>query len=114
MNRPLGLLDGLGLANSAVALALASLILLVLPQRLAQRPAGSGVLALRLDSQGQLWLWNQPVRAQQLAPLLAQAARRHPQARLRLQPDPQVPWGEVEVLARRLQASPLPLDLQLP
>jgi len=114
MNRPFGLLDGLGLASTAVALALASLTLLMLPQRLAQRPARSGILLLRLDSRGQLWLWNQPLRPQQLPPLLVRAARHRPQARLRLQPDPQVPWGDVEALARSLQASPLPLEIQLP
>lgn len=114
LSRPPGLLDALVLATTAVALTLAGLALVVVPQKLAQRPASQAVLSLRLDAQGQLWLWNNPVRPQHLPALLRRTAQQHPQARLRLLPDPQVSWGSVQALAQQLRSTPLPLEVQLP
>jgi hypothetical protein len=111
-------LEGIGLGAMATALAAAGLALVVLPQRLAQRPAAQGVLALAVDAQGGLRVWNQPIRPQDLPSLLEQARRRHGGreggVRLRLIPDPDVPWGTVQGLIGRLEGSGLPLELQLP
>lgn len=112
------MLEGIGLGAMATALAAAGLVLVLLPQRLAQRPAAQGVLALAVDAQGGLRVWNQPIRPQDLPSLLEQARRRQGgrqgAVRLRLVPDRDVPWGTVQGLIGRLEGSGLPLELQLP
>jgi biopolymer transport protein ExbD len=110
------LLDGLGLALVGAGLTVLTTALVVVPQRIAQRPAQRGVLALYLDPTGQLRLWNRLVRAQEVAELLA-ASKEHPQqgqAVLRLIPDAAVPWGVVRQAAAALETSGSPLELQLP
>ena len=96
------------------ALVLLTLALSVVPQRLAQRPASAGVILLRLDSRGQLRLWNHAVAPQQLTAVLKRLAQQRSDLRLRLVSDPQVPWGAVQQLVARLDSGPLPLELQLP
>ena len=110
------LLDGLGLAAVGAGLAAITTALVVVPQRIAQRPAQRGVLALNLDPHGQLRLWNRPVRPQELAELLADSKDKGHQRHgvLRLIPDPAVPWGVVRQAATALQSSGMPLELQLP
>lgn len=103
-----------GLAAMATALALLSLLVILVPQRLAQRPAREGVIVLHLDRQGHLRLWNQPISAAALRPVLERAARDPRRPRLRLQPDPGVPWGQVQDLANAFDHLSLPLELQLP
>lgn len=66
--------DGLGLSLVGAALAVLAAAVVVLPQRLAQRPGGEGVLALHLDAAGTLRLWNRPIRAQELLELLNRQA----------------------------------------
>jgi biopolymer transport protein ExbD len=105
-------LDALALGVLATALAAAGLALLLIPQRIAQRPASTGVMTLRLDRIGHLWLWNQPIRAAELPELLRRAAQRP--VRLRLVPDGDVAWGSVQQLVSQLATTPLPLELQLP
>ena len=100
-------LDALALGVLATALATAGLALLLIPQRIAQRPATTGVMTLRLDRNGQLWLWNQPIRAAELSELLRRAAQRP--VRLRLVPDGDVAWGSVQQLVSQLATTPLPL-----
>ncbi len=111
-------LEGIGLGAMATALAVAGLALVLLPQRLAQRPAVQGVLALAVDARGGLRVWNQPIRPQDLPALLEQARRRQGgregTVRLRLVPDRDVAWGTVQGLIGRLEGSGLPLELQLP
>jgi biopolymer transport protein ExbD len=110
------LLDGLGLALVGAGLTVLTTALVVVPQRIAQRPAQRGVLALYVDPAGQLRLWNRLVRAQEVAELLA-ASKDHPQqgqAVLRLIPDAAVPWGVVRQAAAALETSGAPLELQLP
>ena len=104
------------LAWAAVAVALCGLTLglLLLPQRLRQRPMSEGVIAVHLETGGRLRLWNQPVSSAALSTVLAAAARRRPLPRLRLVPDPQVPWGEVRRALVFLDRGALPLELQLP
>ena len=104
------MLDALGLALMGSALAALTLALVVIPQRIAQRPSSEGVLTLRVDSGGGLRAWNQPIRPQDL-PALLDAARGR---RLRLLPDAGVPWGTVKGLVARLETTGLPLELQLP
>jgi biopolymer transport protein ExbD len=110
------LLDALGLALVSTGLAVLTTALVVVPQRIAQRPAQRGVLALNLDSTGQLRLWNRRVRAQEVAELLADSKEQTPQGQavLRLIPDPAVPWGVVRQAAAALATSGMPLELQLP
>ena len=109
-----GASEGFALGLLAVALVVATLALTLIPQRLAQRPASSGVILLRLDSHGQLRLWNHAVAPQELSALLQRLAAGRSDLRLRLVSDPQVPWGTVQQLLARLNTSPLPLELQLP
>lgn len=110
--------DGLAAAALATALAAAGLALVLLPQARAQRPAHHGVVTLQLDRQGGLRVWNQPLAPQQLPALLDRVQRRagdrQRQVRLRLVPEPDVPWDTVRGLIARLEASGLPLELQLP
>jgi len=113
------MLDVLGLALMGSALAVLTLALVVIPQRIAQRPSGEGVLTLRVDSGGGLRAWNQPIRPQDLPALLdaARSRRRGSDGegvRLRLVPDAGVPWGTVKGLVARLETTGLPLELQLP
>jgi biopolymer transport protein ExbD len=98
----------------ATGLALMTLALTVVPQRLMQRPASAGVILLRLDSRGQLRLWNHAVAPQELGAVLKRLAQQRSDLRLRLVSDPQVPWGTVQQLGARLENGPLPLELQLP
>jgi hypothetical protein len=107
-------LDGLAAGLCSLALALVAAALIVVPQRLAQRPAQAGVISLHLAADGSLRLWNRPLPASRLDELLAAAARRPVPPRLRLLPAPAVPWGEVCRLLGRLEASGLELELQLP
>jgi len=109
-------LDALGLTVVSTGLAVLTTALVVVPQRIAQRPAQRGVLALNLDPTGQLRLWNRQVRAQEVAELLADAKDQPQQSLpvLRLIPDPAVPWGVVRQAAAALETSGVPLELQLP
>jgi biopolymer transport protein ExbD len=109
-------LDAMGLALVSAGLAVLTTALVVVPQRIAQRPAQRGVLAINLDPTGQLRLWNRQVRAQDVAELLADSKDQSPkdQAVLRLIPDPAVPWGVVREAAAALETSGVPLELQLP
>jgi len=128
LSRP-GFADAIGLNLVATLLAMLAVALVVLPQRLAQRPGSEGVLALHLDAQGTLRLWNRPVQARELLELLQRRAGNGsqpsavnrsaapalgPDAVLRLIPDPGVPWGVVRQVAEGLEATGLPLELQLP
>lgn len=128
LSRP-GFADAIGLNLVATLLAMLAVALVVLPQRLAQRPGSEGVLALHLDAQGTLRLWNRPVQARELLELLQRRAGNGSQpsaanrsaapalgtdAVLRLIPDPGVPWGVVRQVAEGLEATGLPLELQLP
>ena len=69
-------LDPLALGLVAVALLVAAHGLLLVPQRLAQRPAAAAVLALRLEAGGGLRLWHQPIAPAELPALLRRAAGR--------------------------------------
>lgn len=104
------------LAWSMVGVSLCGLAagLLLMPQRLLQRPMAEGVIAVHLEPQGRLRLWHQPITPVALSRLLAAAARRQPPPRLRLVPDPQLPWGEVRRAMALLDRGALPLELQLP
>lgn len=113
------LLDALGLALVATALAVFTVTLVVIPQLIAQRPSSEGVLTLRVDSGGGLRAWNQPIGPDELPALLdaARSRRRGTEGggmRLRLVADARVPWGTVKGLVARLEATGLPLELQLP
>ncbi|MCP9932082.1 hypothetical protein KBY82_14970 [Cyanobium sp. AMD-g] len=107
-------LDVLALGTMATGLALLSLALILVPQRLAQRPASQGIVSLRLAADGQLRLWNQPVPRGQLIPVLQRLEAGPGSPTLRLVPDRDVPWGVVQGLMGQLGRSDLPLELQLP
>lgn len=107
--------DALALGLMGAALAALTIAVVVIPQRIAQRPLSEGVLTVRVDRRGVLRVWNQPIRPADLPALLGRAAARNTAGlRLRLVPDPAVPWGTVQQLAGELENSGLPLELQLP
>jgi hypothetical protein len=106
--------EAMALGLMATGLALATLALTLIPQRIVQRPASDGVVLLRLDARGQLRLWNHAVAPRELGAVLKRLAAQRQDLRLRLVSDPQVPWGAVQQLMARLESSPLPLELQLP
>lgn len=110
MNRLAALLWG------AVAVSLCGFAagLLLLPQRIRQRPLAGGVIAVHLEPGGHLRLLHQPIAPDALATFLVAAARRRPLPRLRLVPDPQVSWGEVRRALVMFERGALPLELQLP
>ena len=112
---PLALLPLASLATALLGLSVGgfALGLLLLPQRLLQRPLAEGVIALHIEPQGRLRVWNQPISPAALKALLAAAARK-PGTKLRLVPSPQTPWGEVSRLATHFERGDLPLELQLP
>ena len=117
---PLASLATASLATASLATALLGLAvggfglgLLLLPQRLLQRPLAEGVIALHIEPQGRLRVWNQPISLAALKALLAAAARK-PGTKLRLVPSPQTPWGEVSRLAALFERGDLPVELQLP
>jgi hypothetical protein len=107
-------LEPLGPSLLGAALSLLLLALVSVPQRRAQRPAAAGVLVVHLLGDGGLRLWNRRVQEAELGELLRVAARRPDAPRLRLVPDPSLPWGLVRERIERLEASGLPLELQLP
>jgi hypothetical protein len=112
---PLESLATASLATALLGLAVGGfgLALLLLPQRLLQRPLAEGVIALHIEPQGRLRVWNQPISLAALKALLAAAARK-PGTKLRLVPSPQTPWGEVSRLAAFFERGDLPVELQLP
>lgn len=107
-------IDALALGATTAALLLLALGLLVVPQRLAQRPASQGLIRLHLAADGQLRLWNQPIQADQVIPLLRRLGARSGLPTVRVVPDAGVPWGSVQRLMVRLGRTDLPLELQLP
>lgn len=114
-NRYGPLIDGLALGLMAIGLSLLMAALITVPQRLAQRSGGRGVLALHLESDGSLRLWNRPVREEELRQLLASREQLQSRGlRLRLIPDPALPWGVVQERVASLETSGLNLELQLP
>ena len=107
-------LDALALGALATGLTLLTLALILVPQRLAQRPASQGIVSLRLAADGQLRLWNQPIHSGQLIPMLRRLEAGQGRPTVRLVPDRDVPWGAVQQLMGRLGRTDLPLELQLP
>ncbi|MCT0206603.1 biopolymer transporter ExbD [Synechococcus sp. CS-1332] len=107
-------LDALALGAMATGLALLTLALVLVPQRLAQRPASQGIVRLHLAADGQLRLWNQPIPSVQLIGVLQRLEAGKGQPTVRLVPDRDVPWGVVQRLMGQLGRSDLPLELQLP
>lgn len=105
--------EALAASLCSLLLCLLATALVVLPQRLAQRPAAVGVVALALAVDGQLRLWNRPLPAGDLPALLSEARARDGVI-LRLLPEPGVPWGAVQAMLSRLEASGLSVELQLP
>jgi hypothetical protein len=107
-------LDALALGTWALAFGVLGLACLLVPQRLAQRPAHAGVMTIHLNRDGALRVWNQPIATASLQGLLQRAERRSTGIRIRLVPDPDVPWGMVQNLVERLEAPQRNLELQLP
>jgi biopolymer transport protein ExbD len=106
--------DAWALGMAGTGLALLTLGLLLVPQRLAQRPASQGIVSLHLARDGQLRLWNQPIAAGRLLPVLSSFETAAARPTLRLVLDGDVPWGSVQRLVERLSRTGLTLELQLP
>jgi hypothetical protein len=98
----------------ATGLCGVALALLLLSQRLQQRPLQQGIVTLHVGAGNHVRLWNQPVRRQDIPLFLEAAARRRPDSRLRVIPAAQVTWGDLRELLQELQRGPLPVELQLP
>ena len=111
-------LDGLALALISSALCVFTLWLVVFPQGIARKPAAEGVLTFHLGRSGDIRLWNQPIRPQDLPSILEKAKAKHSSdLTIRLIPEHQVPWGVVHVMLTRLQPDPpqsWTLQLQMP
>ena len=107
-------LDAAALGLWAAALGLVGLACLLVPQRIAQRPANRGVMTIHVSRDGALRVWNQPIATDSLQGLLQRAERRSPGVRIRLVPAGDVPWGMVQALVERLEAPKRNLELQLP
>ncbi|MFN7900442.1 MAG: hypothetical protein ACK5N0_12405 [Synechococcaceae cyanobacterium] len=107
-------LDAVALGLWAAALGLVGLACLLVPQRIAQRPANQGVMTIHLSRDGALRVWNQPIATASLQGLLQRAERRSPGVRIRLVPAGDVPWGMVQALVERLEAPKRNLELHLP
>jgi hypothetical protein len=114
MTRPSAITDGLAYGALSTALALFAVGLLLIPQRLAQRPAHAGVVALHLAPDGGLRLWNRPISGPQLPQVLRDAGRLDRRTRIRLIPDPSTPWGVVQSVLPLLEISALPFEVELP
>lgn len=102
------------MAVTSVALSLVAAALLVVPQRLAQRPLLEGVLTVGLAGDGSLTVGTRVLPASALPALVSAASRRSLPPRVRLLPAPDVPWQEVRRLLRRLESTGRDLELQLP
>jgi hypothetical protein len=110
---------GLGLVSTVASGVV--LLIIVCAQIVAQRPALEGVMVVHLSQRGELRLWNQPIRPQDMPVLLERALARSGAARplvVRLVPEPEVPWGVVTVMLQRLRPPAdqrgWTLQLQLP
>ena len=120
-SRPVPALTAIGFGLLSIMAAGTTLLAILCSQIVAQRPAGQGVLVFHLGKEGELRLWNQPIRPQDVPALLERARLRPKTAQrlvVRLVPDPQVPWGVVNGMLSRLRP-PAPRDswilqLQLP
>lgn len=115
------LLDGMALALLSTGLTALAVWSMLWSQRVAQKPASEGVMTFHLGRRGELRLWNQPIRPQDLPGLLDRAQSRTAVSQtmvVRLIPDPQVPWGVTRQVLSRLQPTPPErhwiLQLQLP
>jgi hypothetical protein len=114
-------LTALGLAMVSTMACSVSLLLINTVQILAQRPAFQGVIVVHLSRQGELRLWNQTIRPQEL-PLVVERLRiRRPSPTppvVRLVPERGVPWGVVHQVLQRVRpiraGDAWSLQLQLP
>jgi hypothetical protein len=115
------LLDGISLALLSTTCTAVAVWGILTSQKVAQKPAAEGTLTFHLSRHGDLRLWNQPIRSEDVLGLLERAKARSkgpPPLVVRLIPDPQVPWGVIHRMLSRLQpTSPQGswiLQLQLP
>jgi hypothetical protein len=118
---PSSAVDAIGLALVGMALPTFIVWAMVCSQRWAQKPAVDGVMTFHLSGNGDLRLWNQPIRPQDVPSLLERAHARGKGSApmvVRLIPDPQVPWGVIQVMLSRLRPNPPQqswiLQLELP
>lgn len=105
-SRAVPALDAMGLGLLSSMATGTALLAILCAQIVAERPAGKGVLVFHLGEAGELRLWNQPIRPQDVPPLLERARLRSqgtPGLVVRLVPDPGVPWGVVHGLLSRLR-----------
>jgi hypothetical protein len=114
-------LTAIGLGLLSIAASSVALLAILCAQIVAQRPALQGVMVFHLSKRGELRLWNQPIRPQEV-PGLLERVQAQPEAAaplvVRLVPEAEVPWGVVHAMLQRLR--PLTqhrtsiLQLQLP
>jgi hypothetical protein len=113
--------DGIALGFLSLTILVTVLFVMMCTQKIAQRPARQGVMTIHLGRSGDLRLWNQPIRLDELSEILDRAQLRGQGASslvIRLIPDSEVSWGVVQIMLSRLQPrttqQPWTLQLQLP
>jgi hypothetical protein len=113
-------LTALGLGLLSTTACCVALLATTCERIVAQRPAAEGVLVVGLNRDGDLRLWNQPIRHQDLPEALERARQRSSPSRplvVRLVPEPLVPWGVVNTMLSRLRppmSQSWILQLQMP
>ncbi len=120
-SRPVPALSAIGFGLLSTMAAGTTLLAILCSQIVAQRPAGQGILVFHLGKEGEIRLWNEPIRPQDVPALLSRARLRSatgPRLVVRLVPDPRVPWGVVNGMLSRLRPPAQPdswiLQLELP
>jgi hypothetical protein len=115
------LLTAMGMGLLSTMVCGVALLAIVLGQMVAQRPAFEGVMVVHLSRRGELRLWNQPIRAQDMPVVLDKLRNRHPRAPsllVRVVPEHEVPWGVVHRVIHHLRptrpSDTWTLQLQLP
>lgn len=104
----------LALSITAVSQLLLATALIVLPQWRDQQSATRGIVTFFVNDKGDVRLWNSPIDARLVSGILRRAEKLNPRTRVRVVLSSGVPWGVVQDLVSRLDATNLNVELQLP
>lgn len=104
----------LALSFTAVSQLLLATALIVLPQWRDQQSATRGIVTFFVGDKGDVRLWNSPIDPRFVPGILRRAEELNPGTRVRVVISSDVPWGVVQDLFNRLDATNLNVELQLP
>lgn len=104
----------LALSFTAVSQLLLATALIVLPQWRDQQSATRGIVTFFVGDKGDVRLWNSPIDPRFVPGILRRAEELNPGTRVRVVLSSDVPWGVVQDLFNRLDATNLNVELQLP